>query len=227
MNLPSLSHRAFFGFSFACRYREEPPRIDADLRDWGPEYRVPDLSGIDGGPAAFGELCMAWNDDGLYFALEVKGDKTAYKVDPRKYWQGDSLEMWIDTRDVKDAHTANRFCHHFYFLPGGQGRDGKSPIGRQTSIDKAREQAPPCPEELIEVALKRLKRSYRMEMHLPARGLNGFQPREFQRLGFNYILHDSDLGSQSWSVSRGSVPAVHDPSTWGSVDLLSINPQHP
>lgn len=227
MNLPSLSHRAFFGFSFDCRYREEPPLIDANLKDWSDEYRVPELSRVDGGPGAFGELSMAWNDDGLYFALEVKGGKTGYKIDPRKYWQGDCLEMWIDTRDVKDAHRANRFCHHFIFLPGGQGRDGKSPIGRQTSIDKAREQAPPCPEDLIQVALKRLKRSYRMEMHVPAPGLNGFQPREFQRLGFNYILHDSDHGAQSWSVSRGGIPLVHDPSTWGTVELLSINPQQP
>ena len=86
--------------------------------------------GVDG-LEAFATLYMAWDDSGLYFGLEVK-KKTRYKIDPRNYAQGDCLELWIDTRDVKEAHRAGRYCHHFYFLPGGTGRDGKKPIGRQS-----------------------------------------------------------------------------------------------
>ena len=68
------------------------------------------------------------------------------------------------------------------------------------------------------MALRRLKRSYQMEIRLPADGMNGFQPREFSRLGFNYVLRDVERGVQSWAVGRD--PAlVHDPSTWGSVEL--------
>ena len=158
----------------------------------------------------------------LFRSLEVGGKgrpgKTKYKVDPRNFWQADCFEVWLDTRDVKDGHRANRYCHHFFFLPGGSGRDGKGPIGRQTSIDKAREQAPPCPEEAIKVGLRRLKRSYQMEIFLPAEGLNGYQPREFDRLGFNYVLHDLELGSQSWSVDR-TPPFDGDPSRWGTAQL--------
>ena len=216
MNL-SVPQRAFFSFSFRCRYREAAPVVDGNLRDWDDSFRIPDLMGVEG-QASFADVYMGWNDDGLYFAVEVPRKKS-YKIDPKNYWHGDCLELWIDTRDVKDSHRANRFCHHFFFTPGGSGRDGKSPIGRQTSIDKAREQAPPCPEESIRVGLRRLTRSYRMEVALPAEGMNGFQPREFERLGFNYVLRDIDCGTQSWSVSRDPHLA-HDPSTWGSVDLV-------
>lgn len=212
MNL-TVPRRAFFGFSFACQHRS-PPTLDGNLRDWDESFRIPDLMSLEG-QSSFADLFMGWNDDGLYFALEVSGKKS-YKVDPKNYWQADCLELWIDTRDMKDLHRANRFCHHFFFLPGGRGRDGKSPIGRQTTIEKAREQAPPCPEDSIRVALKRLKSSYRMEIALPATGLNGFQPREFEHLGFNYTLRDCER-VQSWSVGR--VAAVTDPSTWGSVQL--------
>ena len=215
MNL-TVPQRAFFSFSFPCRHRQSPPVIDGNLKDWDDSFRIPDLMGMEERPS-FAQLYMGWDDDGLYFAVEVP-DKTQYKIDPKNYWQADCLELWIDTRDMKDAHRANRFCHHFFFLPGGSGRDGKSPIGRQTTIDKAREQAPPCPEDSIEVGLKRLKRSYRMEIALPATGLNGFEPHEFEHLGFNYTLRDSDFGLQSWSVGR-DIPVVHDPSTWGSVQL--------
>ena len=90
----------------------------------------------------------------------------------------------------------------------------------QSEADKAREQAPPCPEEAVKVGLRRLKRSYQMEIFLPAEGLNGFQPREFDRLGLNYVVHDVELGSQSWSVDR-TPPVDGDPSRWGSAQLDS------
>lgn len=195
--------------------------IDGNLRDWDASYKVPDLVAVDGGQA-FADVFMAWSDAGLWFALEVGGKgragKSSYKVDPRNFWQADCFEVWIDTRDVKDSHRANRYCHHFFFLPGGSGSDGKQPIGRQTSIDKAREQAPPCPEDAIQVGLRRLKRSCQMEIHVPAEGLNGYRPREFDRIGFNYVLHDHEHGAQSWSVDR-SPPFVSDPSRWGTAVL--------
>ena len=51
----------------------------------------------------------------------------------------DAAVSFIDTRDIKE-HRANRFCHRFYFLPGGTGKGAAKPIGRQTTIDDAREQ---------------------------------------------------------------------------------------
>jgi hypothetical protein len=212
-----VPRRSFFSFTFPCRYRTDAARLTASTSKWEESHRLRDLVQIEG-ESPFAELYMGWNDGGLTFALSVKG-KSRYKIDPKNYWQGDCLELWIDTRDVKDSHSANRYCHHFFFLPGGSGRDGKKPIGRQTSIDKAREQAPPCPEESIGVALRRLKRGYQMEIRLPAVGMNGFQPREFSRLGFNYVLRDIEHGVQSWAIGRDP-PLVHDPSTWGSIELI-------
>ena len=216
MSSITVPHPPFFGFSFPCRQRDDPPIIDGNLRDWDASYRMPDLLAVDGG-SSFVEVSMAWSDAGLWLAVEVKG-KSRYKVDPRTYWQADCFEVWVDTRDVKDSHRANRYCHHFFFLPGGSGPDGRGPIGRQTAIDRAREQAPPCPEEAIRVGLRRLKHSYQMEIHLPADGLNGFHPREFDRLGFNYVLRDVEHGSQSWSVDRVP-PFESEPSRWGTVEL--------
>lgn len=211
-----LPQRAFFSYIYPCRRRPQPPKIDGDLRDWDDTYRIPDLMGVDG-LLPFAEVYMAWDDAGLYFALKVK-DKRHYRIDPRNWSQGDCLEVWIDTRDLKNAHSANRYCHHFYFLPGGTGPDGQQPIGRQTTIDRAREQAPPCPEEEIELGLRRFKNSYQLEIKLPAIGLNGFQPGEFDRLGFTYLLRDSEHGVQSWSSGPESLVAS-DPSTWGTVEL--------
>ena len=125
-----LPQRAFFEFSFRCPRPQKPPKIDGNLRDWDDAARVPDLMAVDG-QQPFAAVYMAFDDSGLYFACEVK-NKTTYKLNPRQPATGDSLELFIDTRDVKE-HRANRFCHRFYVLPGGSGKDGKQPIARQTS----------------------------------------------------------------------------------------------
>ena len=212
-----IPQRAFFHYSFTCPYRPDPSKIDGNLRDWDDACKLPDLMGVEG-MQSFASLYMAWNDDGLYLGLEVK-KKSRYKLDPKNFAEGDCLELFLDTRDLKETHRANRYCYHFYFLPGGRGREGTKPIGRQTTIDNAREQAPPCPEEAIETGLRRLKRSYQMEIKLPTLGLHGFQPREFDRLGFTYLLHDSELGLQSWSAGRDQ--ATTDPSSWGTIEFAA------
>ena len=95
-----LPQRAFFEFSFRCLRREKPPKIDGNLRDWDDAERVPDLMAVDG-HQPFASVYMAYDDSGLYFACEVKR-KTTYKLNPLQPADGDSLELFIDTRDVKE-----------------------------------------------------------------------------------------------------------------------------
>jgi hypothetical protein len=213
---PKVPHRSFFDFAFVCPHRAQPPTIDGNLRDWSPEEVLPDLMGVEDRDP-FARLLASWDDSGLYFGFEISRKKT-YKIKPKEPVKGDCLELWIDTRDLKDSHRANRYCHRFYLLPGGRGSDGKQPIARHTHIVGAREQSPPCPEDQIEVGLRRLKRTCQMEIKIPAAGLNGFQPREFRRIGFNYILHDAEKGQQSWTCD-GDEERSNDPSTWGTLEL--------
>ena len=90
------------------------------------------------------------------------------------------------------------------------------------AIDEAREQAPPCSEDTIEARLRVLKKSYQMELKHPASGLNGFSPRELNRLGFSYLIRDTQLGIQTWS-STVDMGVDRDPSTWGSAELLDAS----
>ncbi len=166
----------------------------------------------------FAEFYMAWNGEGIYVAVRVQG-AAGLEVQPKRPLRGDGLQVWVDTRDVRDAHRASRFCHHFSFLPVGGGTGGRGPVGRQFRIRRARAQARLCDPEQLGVASKVLKSEYRMEVHLPAGVLTGFDPEENTRLGFTYLLKDRKLGRQFWTADE-SLPDSYDPRLWGTVELV-------
>ena len=213
MNL-QIPKQAFFNVEFSCPFRANSPVIDGDLKDWDAHSLVPELVSV-AGKEPFAEMFMAWNDDGLYFAIQVKG-KSNLEVQPRRPLRGDGLQIWVDTRDVRTAHRASRYCHHFCFLPKG---GSKGAVGRQLRIRRARAQGRLCEPGKLSVASRILKTGYRMEIHVPASVLTGFDPEENSRLGFTYLLKDKKLGRQAWS-SEEVLPVAYDPSLWGTADLI-------
>ncbi|MDA0711540.1 MAG: hypothetical protein O3B73_15175 [bacterium] len=211
MGIPT---RAFFQVSCPCPFRSEAPTIDGALGDWDESFALPDLGGIDGKPA-FAEIYMAWNEAGLYFALDVKGP-SARAVDERRPLRGDGFQVWIDTRDVRNAHRGSRYCHHFCFWPQ---TDAGAAGGRQFRLRRARAQARLQDSGRFSVASKDRAGGYQMEVHIPADALTGFDPGENNRLGFAYILKDKSLGRQFWTADE-ILPVSYDPSLWGTVELL-------
>ncbi len=214
-----LPARSFFAFAFPCRFRASAPEIDGALGDWDEAFRVPDLMGMEGG-RPFADVFMGWNREGLYFAVQVEG-KGRFHVDPHKPSAGDCLHLWVDTRDVRDARRASRYCHHFCFLPEGGGARGNQPVAAQERISLAREHAATADLKRIRAAsrIERRRRRYGMEIALPAEALTGYDPAVCARIGFTYLLHDAALGTQSWSAGP-DLPVAYDPSLWGTAELV-------
>jgi len=210
MSLPTTSL-----FDFACRlgYRSEPPKLSGDLSDWGSEYLLPHLSSLDGEPR-FADVYGAWNEDWLAFAVCVTG-KRRIQVDPRQFWAKDSVEIWLDTRDVRTAHRLSRYCHQFYFLPKGGGRGGAAPVGRQAASTPA----PQADPDEIRVASTTARDGYIIEAIIGASALSGFDVGECNRLGFNYHINDTELGTQYWLWGK-RFPLHADPSLWGTLELV-------
>lgn len=177
-----IPKQSFFSLACTCPHLGTSPAIDGSLKEWGDESRLPDVMGMGGGEA-FAEVYAGWNSEGLFFAVDVKGNGTP-EVQPKRPVRGDSLQIWIDTRDVRNAHRASRYCHHFFFLPMGKGRGQKQPMAGQLRIRRARAQSAPCDPQAIGISSTILSRGYRMEIHLESRLLTGFDPDENRRLGF-------------------------------------------
>ncbi len=211
---PEVPKRSFFNFAWQCPYRGVPPVIDGDLQDWDRRYQVPDLMELEG-REAFADVYAAWSERGLYFAANVRKAAGA-NVDRRRPLRGDGLQIWLDTRNVRNAHRASRYCHHFYFLPA-TGR--AKPRGGQTRIRRARAQSGMSESSELPVACDASGTGYRLEVHLPAKSLTGFDPEENRLLGFTYLLQDRRQGRQSWTADE-PLPVSYDPSLWGTVELV-------
>ena len=124
----------------------------------------------------------------------------------------------IDTRDTRDLKRASRFCQKFYFLPGGGGTSGRDPVAGPAKIQRAAEDAPLPPAEMIQVASERDGLSYTIEGFVPADALHGFDPAEHPRIGLYVILEDKELGQQFPTVGDDLYWWV-DPSTWPTAVL--------
>ncbi|MDP6018329.1 MAG: sugar-binding protein [Candidatus Latescibacteria bacterium] len=214
--MTELSARAFFRYDVPIGRRPAGLRVDGSLAEWGDDGLLPDLGQMEG-REAFAEVRLAWDEDGLYVGLRVenKTNVTSHRQHPHN---AEALFLWIDTRDVRDAHRASRFCHQFIALPRGGGSQRRGAVAWQQPIRRAREASPICQPQQLRVASRCRKDGYSLELALPRQVLGGFDPGQNSRLGFAYLVTDHEHGNQTWSVP-GRFPYQVDPSTWATVSL--------
>ncbi|UCE59777.1 MAG: hypothetical protein JSU63_20335 [Phycisphaerales bacterium] len=212
-----IPNRFLFSFEFQLRYRRDMPKLDGKLTSWTDAELLPRLSELDG-KSDFADVWACWNETGIAIACRVTGRHKPLRCDPKKFWTGDNLRICTDMRDARTVKRATRFCQQFYFLPTGGGPGRKRPVAGVNPIKRAREDAPPIPVERIEVASRVTKSGYSLEAFIPGKCLNGFDLLEHSRIGFYYILEDTERGQQYLTVGDDLYWYV-DPSTWATAVL--------
>ena len=86
---------------------------------------------------SFGDVYSGWNEGKFCVRVEVFVPFQA--IGEADFRQGDSVELFIDTRDGKNKPTVSKFCHHFIFFPmPHQGYPGEGKISRFRNEDTHR-----------------------------------------------------------------------------------------
>ena len=87
-------------------------RLNIDVR--AKKQLLPNTSELCG-EEHFADVSIGCADAGIELEVDVhqKFEEAFYP----KYDQGDSVELFFDTRDLKEAGFPTRFCHHFLILP--------------------------------------------------------------------------------------------------------------
>jgi len=189
--------------------------VDGRLDDWSAHYRLPTVSL---GSPAFAEVSAAWSPDGMWFALRVPRTK-APRVLPKRPTDGDCLELYLDTRDLRNAHRAGRYCHKFVLAPVGGVGQARRPLFEHQEMPRALATPPLIVPDQIEIASDVSGYEYSMELFVPSAALSGYDVDATRRLGLAYVLHDIEHTVQTWPHPVG-LPVASDPSFWATVELV-------
>jgi hypothetical protein len=208
--------RAFFRFTFSVYPAPDELKIDGSLNGWTKKHLLHDVSDLDDTPS-FADLYTGWKDDGLYFAVNARGKKEVV-CNERKRNMCDAVDLWLDTRDIKQNHRASRFCHQYYLKPFNKERTGK-PVIKQLKIGRAKEHAPIYTIKDFKLAMGTHDDGYTLEWYFPARTLNGYDPASFRKIGFAYRVTDHEHGNQVLPMHY-PFPFMRDPSLWVSLELV-------
>lgn len=178
------------------------------------EANLPQTSFLFSQPS-FADIAMGWNEEGIVFYAQVH--KNFYKSYYPEIEKGDSLELMIDTRNMKHSSYNTRFCHHFFFLP--QPVDGVQ-AGEKTHFRTA-DSHPLCDPAALKVLYKQEKKGYSMHICIPQSCLYGYDPSQIPTIGLNYRINRYHNFPQEFSVaSREYMHYAQMPSLWGNVHLL-------
>lgn len=192
---------------------KKPPLLDGSFVGWSKEYQIPYVV-YDEENSPFGVFYGAWNEEGLYFGVQVNLRREP-RVKPGRFWEGDSLELFLDLHGTFPRDTYSEFCYHFYFLPVGLGN--RTPRGGLCEPAVAHQIAV-ADLEGLRIGSVAFPQGYRLEVAIPQAVIPAFDPQNFPHIGFNYLLHDASGREQYWSAGT-ELATYRDPSTWGILRL--------
>lgn len=162
---------------------------------------------------SFAQVAMCYSNKGVWIAVEV--EKSFEEVFFPKVEQGDGIEIFIDTRDVKSVGSMHKFCHHFIFLP----KPVTDFMACEVTRLRVEDSHPLADPSLLHVNATFSKNSYEMRIFIEADALYGFDPDQTHRIGFAYKIHRYKKSTQDFSLSSQDVQIEKYPQLWASITL--------
>ncbi len=177
------------------------------------KYHLPDLFSLFFEETAFATVSLGWSEKGIYCTVETKIAFTNCHFPD--FRAGDSVELFFDTRDAKSS-SFTKFCHHFLFLP--ESIENNIQV---LEISKfVREDSHPLADpSLLFLETEKKFKGFVMRIFLPQEALHGYDPSQFDRLGFTYRINRSTGLPQYFSASGEEVAIEGQPSLWASLNL--------
>ncbi len=204
-DLPLLSFFPFFSICIECLHL-------GNKEKWTQDHLIPSTSPyLDEKP--FADLYFGWRENALLFRLDSK--KPFEHVERADYKNGDALEIFIDTRDLK-TRGSSAFCHQFLFFPEKVG----GYWAKEITQFRSSEIHPLCDPRELGVESRLSSSTFSLEIEIPVSCLYGFDPSRFDRFGFAYRLHRPADNPQNFCLSSFEFSLERQPSFWSSVKMI-------
>jgi hypothetical protein len=202
MNEPELyiEPERFFSFEIECK------KVLTPLSNIGEELF---------GRESFAKFFMSWSEEGLSLKVQVALTKEVEVAYPQ-ITSKDVIELFIDTRDVKQARTTHRYCHHFFFLPESFEGISRGEITKFRTEDTHEL----CRPDDLELKIVHEPLEYLADIFIPKSALCGYDPQEGANLGFSYRVHRSDGTVQLFGFGNDEIAIERYPYLWSRVCLI-------
>lgn len=200
----------FFQMQIDC-HRFEKQKKDFFLPD-NEKYYLPDTTSLSG-ERSFAEVALGWNPEGIACTVRIK--ESFLESHYPNVQKGNSVELFFDTRDMKNAGFNTRFCHHFFFLPKSVEEVSCGEITRFRTED-AHEL---CPASELVCKTSFSPKEHSMQIFIPKGCLYGYDPEQFDRLGFTYRINHPKYSPQHFSVLSSEFQIDQQPALWSSLKL--------
>ncbi len=203
----------FFQISADCQFLPRTDGFPALNKKNYKKYLLPDTSALCS-EETFAEVAVGWHQQGLEIYAHI--DEPFRQASYPEIDRGDSVEVFIDTRDVKTASFNTRFCHHFFFLAEGVEGHFAGEITRFRTEDVH----PLCDPNELKVKSQCQSSAHTLNIFIPSQCLFGYDPDQFNRLGFSYRINRAQGFPQHFSVVTDDYQIDQQPSLWASLKLI-------
>ncbi len=198
----------FFSEEVDCHELDDP-----SPKELSTTYLLPNISAVFG-EETFAEMYMGWHQSGLAFQVVVQREHAEAVFYP-DFRQGDSIELFIDTRALTTSKTTHRFTHHFYFLPEAFEGHMKGECTRFRTEDSH----PLCNEEQLSLNITKKRKGYTAAIFIPKECLVGYDPQAGSRLGFTYRINRPEAASQHFAMTVSEQRIDTMPCLWSTLYL--------
>lgn len=201
--------------------------VDGTLSDWpadAPTFVIDQESQLayvagdskwDGPADLSANVWLGWSEDGLYLAAHVTDDQIVQAQADTLIWQGDYLEMQIDT-DLEGDFNDVKMSDDDFQLGFSPGDFGKVPAF--TMVWKGHVEDAQLP--LIQQAQTETDDGYIIEVFIPAELFPAMKFEADATFGLNINPSDSDGAVQEVMMSTSPIRQLDNPSTLGKITLL-------
>lgn len=197
-----ISGLNFFSYLFPLFEKSEKKLTDK-------KYLLPDLSEYKKiEPLA--RVNVTYEEKGLYLLFSL--NYPFQESNESDYRKGDSVELFFDTRDNKNAASITKFCHHFVFFP-------VSKTGREVTCFRLEDRHDFCDPNALEIKTTFDKTSYTLEVFVPSYCLHGYDPNQFDRLGFSYRVNRYKEDPLVFNVLSEEFAIEKSPSLWATLQF--------
>ncbi len=206
-DVPAINALQFFSVELDCLYVSKAKEV------FHKDYLIPTTAQLLD-EQEFAKVYLGWNEYfiQMYFEVFVDFEEVSYS----EYRKGDSVELFFDTRDLKDQSFMTQFCHHFIVYP----QKIKNIHAREITRFRSDETHILCDPENLMVEASYAKNSYTLNIKIPTYCLYGFDCKNFRRMGFCYRINQSNNPPQHFGLSSFEYKIEQNPSLWPSLILI-------